>query len=221
MITAYIAQGCSDSPPIDVFRSGNEFFPANRASAFFPIYFFSFHCLSSFQFPYLFRPCPEKSQIPKSTASLLFPVKSKMINSIMCFILSSFIRDSLFPLSVSIISHCYKFVNRFLKNILDFFNFYFQVPLQKAIFAPHDRNNVLGRDDFEPMCCLCFSFSPSMYFHTCLLVLSTAELKKSSRSKLRSVSAAFGFPKSFRSQDRTAALQSFIGFLPTFQPLAV
>ena len=144
-----------------------------------------------------------------------------MINSIMCFILSSFIRDSLFPLSVSIISHCYKFVNRFLKNILDFFNFYFQVPLQKAIFAPHDRNNVLGRDDFEPCAACALAFRRQCIFHTCLLVLSTAELKKSSRSKLCSVSAVFGFPESFRSHVLTAALQSFIGFLPTFQPLAV
>ena len=125
------------------------------------------------------------------------------------------------PFCDYIVSHCDKFVNRFLKNILDFFNFYFQVPLQKAIFAPHDRNNVLGRENFEPMRCLCFTFRRQCIFHTCLLVLSTAELKKSSRSKLCSVSAAFGFPKSFRSHVLTAAFQSFIGFLPTFQPLAV
>lgn len=116
MITAYIAQGCSDSSPIDVFRRGNEFFPANRAGAFFPIYFFSFHCLSSFQIPYLFRPCPEKSQIPESTASLLFPVKSKMISSIMCFILSSFIRDFLSLFLYIILSQNFKIVNRFFEK---------------------------------------------------------------------------------------------------------
>ena len=55
---------------------------------------------------------------------------------------------------------------------------------------------------------------------SCLL-LSTAALKNSSRSKLCSVSAVFGFPKSFRSHVLTAAFQSFIGFLPTFHPLAV